>query len=183
MKTLAIIGIILGVIAVVLFILAAVAPKHITVQHTIAIDAPKDEVFDQVRYFKNFSNWSPWLVTDPQQKSFVKGTDGQVGVESHWEGVAEKSKGLQTLTKMELGNSLEIQCDISQPFEAKPVFHYTFQQKGNQTIVTQTFDNDLPIPANIFGLLFNVKASISKVNELGLSRLKSFCEQAVMVQQ
>ena len=57
--------------------------KNIQIVKTVTIKASNQEVFDMVKYLKNFPKWSPFLAEDPTQKYEVKGTDGTVGAQYH----------------------------------------------------------------------------------------------------
>jgi len=111
------------------------------------IKAAQVEVYDVLRNLERFPEWSPFIVEDPEQKNYVTGEAGQVGSAFHWEGVAEKSKGLQTLA-VEDGV-----VEVTQTFELKCSGFNRFMMK-----------------------LFGVKKHITKSNELGLTRLKTLLE-------
>lgn len=178
MKVLLIIGGIVGVLVLIGILLAIIAPREINVESAIIVDSPKEEVIDQVRYFNNYPNWSPWRDTDPEQKFRVEGTDGIPGVKFHWEG--KEGSGYQTITSVK-PNEVKIKCLIETPFKSQPDFVYTFEEVKNKTKVTQQFHTDMPVPANIFGLLFNLKEKIKTVNERGLAKLKKASETQKVV--
>jgi hypothetical protein len=169
--------IILGVVVLIGAILALVAPKSISVTNTQFIQASKQDVFDQIRYLKNFPNWSPFKVQDPEQKSHVTGNDGEVGATFHWEGVKEKSVGSQTITAISGNDKLTLTCNITVPFQSNPVFEYTLVEKNGGVELTQNFYTQMPVPTNIIGLLMGLKGEISAINKQGLSLLKKVTEQ------
>ncbi len=173
-----IISIALGAVLVTGVILSLVAPKRILVKNSNIIYASKQEVFDQLRFMKNFPNWSPFRQQDPEQKFDISGTDGQIGATFNWEGVKEKSKGSQTLVSVHGNDSLKIQCNITEPFQSKPTFAYFLVEKNGGIEVVQQFETEMPLPSNIFGLLFGLKDKISTINKKGLSLLKNTTEQS-----
>jgi hypothetical protein len=176
-KTIIIIGSILGVLLVTGVILALVAPKRISVKNSQFIKASKAEVFNQLRFMKNFPNWSPFKAQDPEQKFNISGNDGQIGATFSWEGVKEKSKGSQTITALKEHESVEIKCNITVPFEAKPTFNYHLIEKNGGVELVQNFESEMPIPSNIFGMLFGLKNKISETNKQGLDLLKKLTEK------
>lgn len=175
-KALLIIGIALGVIVVTGLILSLVAPKRITIRSTNFIQASKQQVFDQLRYMKNFPTWSPYKVEDPEQKYSISGVDGQVGATFHWEGVKEKSKGLQKIVKLIGNEQVNIECTITEPFQANPKFNYSLHEKNGGVEVIQDFEVEMPVPANIFGFIFNLKKKMAETNQQGLVLLKKVTE-------
>jgi len=70
---------ILGII-VLLLVVALFVKKEYAVEREIAINKPKQEVFDYVKFLKNQDNFSVWAQTDPNMKKDFRGTDGTVGV-------------------------------------------------------------------------------------------------------
>jgi hypothetical protein len=164
-KTLIIIGIALGALLVAGVILSLVAPKRISVTNKQFIKASKEQVYDQLRYMKNFPNWSPFRVQDPEQKFSVTGKDGEVGATFSWEGVKEKSKGSQRVAKLKVNEEVLIECAITVPFQSNPTFAYTLTEKDGGVDVVQQFDTEMPVPSNIFGLLLSLKEKISATNK------------------
>lgn len=153
------------------------AQKSISVQTIKTIDAPANEVYDILRSFERFTEWSPFLVTDPQQKNYVSGADGQKGSVFHWEGVAEKSLGTQTLAELKENQYLKMNCDVQKPQKSKGVFEYHLKEENGQTIVTQNFS----IPCNGFQKfmmgIFGVKKEVAKINKLGMERLNELASK------
>ena len=153
--------------------------KALEVQTIQTIEAPINEVYNILRSFERFPEWSPFLLTDPEQKNHVTGTDGQIGSAFHWEGIAEKSLGSQTLSKLEENKFLKMDCDVQKPQKSKGVFEYYLAEENGKTIVTQNFS----IPCNGFQYfmmkIFGVKKEVSKINTLGLERLKVLAENKI----
>jgi hypothetical protein len=176
-KTVIIIGVALGAVLVTGVILSLVAPKRISITSRQFIKAPKEKVYDQLRFMKNFPDWSPFKVQDPEQKFSITGNDGELGATFHWEGVKEKSKGLQKIIALQPNKQVDIQCDITEPFQANPTFSYSLHEKENGVEVVQQFDVAMPFPANVFGLLFGLKTKMKNTNEQGLDLLKKVTEQ------
>jgi hypothetical protein len=167
----------LGLITLSLVTAMLVAPQQVTLENEQWIHAPKDLVFDQLRYMKNFAAWSPFLAQDPAQKHAVSGPDGQIGAQFHWEGVAVEGKGYQEVVAMRGTDYLQIQCHISTPFEATPTFTYHLTDKDGGTAVRQVFHTQLAIPANVLGMLFGMQEQINATNKMGLGLLKEVLER------
>lgn len=176
-KVLIITSIAVAAIFVTGVILSLVAPKRISVTSTQFIRASKQDVFDQIRFMKNYPNWSPFKVQDPEQKYSISGIDGRVGATFNWEGVKEKSKGSQTISALYASDKIDIQCKITEPFQSTPTFSYVLSEKEGGVEVVQHFDTEMPVPSNIFGLLLNLKDKITAINKQGLHLLKNVTEQ------
>lgn len=151
--------------------------KNIQIVKTITINAPKEKVFDMVKYLKNFPQWSPFLAQDPTQKYEVKGTDGTVGAQYHWDGNKGKDLGFQEIKKIEEGKFIGMECDIQKPFKAKPTFDYYFSETTNGIEVKQDFKVTSGAVDAFFMWLFGAKAEMEKTNLQGLDLLKAACEK------
>jgi hypothetical protein len=141
--------------------------------------APMHLVRDNIRFFNRYPAWSPFVEQDPQQQHRVEGIDGEVGVQYHWQSVAEKGLGFQTL-KTVSDDKLAIQCDIQEPFAAVTQFSYQFQEQGGETVVTQTFVAPMPPPMNAIGMVIGLAGKMRKTNERGLERLKQYTENTIV---
>ncbi len=174
---------IVSIIAIVIFVGLSVGfynaskLKSITIQKSVEINAPVEKVFEQVVYLENFPDWSPFLEADPTQKIEVKGTDGMVGAQYHWLGNKGKDLGFQEIKEIKPQQYIRMECDIQKPFQAKPVFEYTFTQSGGGTKVTQDFALESGLIDAYFMWVFNARTDMSKMNERGMQLLKQASEK------
>ena len=150
--------------------------KNIQIIKTVTIKGSNQEVFDMVKYLKNFPKWSPFLAEDPSQKYVVKGQDGAVGAQYHWDGNKGKDLGFQEIVKIQEGKFIGMQCDIQKPFVAKPTFDYYFTETANGIEVKQDFKVQSALPDAFFMWLFGAKAGMEKMNQTGLDLLKKAVE-------
>lgn len=144
------------------------------VERSIEIDAPKAIVYDQVRFFKNIPNWSPWLYLDPNVKTSVEGTDGEVGAVYRWEGNKKIGKGSQTIKAI---NPNRVDIDIQfGDFSAAPAY-FVLEDNDGSTRVTWAMDMHVPFPWNAFAMLTDMNNGfVGKDFGNGLANLKKYCE-------
>jgi uncharacterized membrane protein len=150
--------------------------QKILIEKTITINAPKEKVFDLVKYLKNFPKWSPFLVQDPSQKYEVKGIDGTVGAQYYWEGNKGKDLGYQEIVKIKEQTFIGKKCDIQKPFVAQPTFEYYFSNNGNTVEVKEVFQLQSGLINAVFLWIFGAKAAMEKTNQQGLDLLKKAAE-------
>jgi hypothetical protein len=150
--------------------------KSIQIVKTVTIKGSKQEVFDMVRYLNNFPKWSPFLAQDPSLKYELKGIDGTVGTQYHWNGNKGKDLGFQQIAKIEEGKFVGMQCDIQKPFVAKPTFDYYFSETTNGIEVKQDFKVQSGLVDAFFMWLFGAKSKMEATNEQGLDLLKKAVE-------
>ncbi|MFN5429991.1 MAG: SRPBCC family protein [Cyclobacteriaceae bacterium] len=151
--------------------------KTIQIVKSVTVKGKKEEVFDMVRYLSNFPKWSPFLAQDPAQKYEVKGADGTVGAQYHWDGNKGKDLGYQEIVKIDTFKFVGMRCDIQKPFVAKPTFDYTFDETPNGIKVTQDFKVESALPDAFFMWLFGAKKSMEETNQQGLDLLKKAVEK------
>jgi len=150
---------------------------QIHIQKQVTIDGSQKEVFDMVRYLNNFPKWSPFLAEDPNQKYEVKGTDGEIGAQYHWEGNDGKDLGYQEIVSIDSLNFVGMKCNIQKPFKATPSFEYTFSKDANGITVKQDFKLESNIIDAFFMWIFGAKKEMAKMNERGLTLLKNQIEK------
>lgn len=153
------------------------AQKAITIISQVWIEGDQETVFNKLRSLAQFTDWSPFLVNDPEQKNWVEGVDGQIGSSFHWQGTAEKSEGFQRLAALTEQNYLRMECEISKPYKSQPVFEYTLQEKEGQVQVVQTFTLKASGFNRFMMSLFGVKRKMKAINQMGMERLKNAIEK------
>jgi uncharacterized protein YndB with AHSA1/START domain len=175
-------GIVLGTVSIMMTSHSASAQKKaISITTTEFISASKQEVFDAISHLERYPKWSPFLVTDPEQKHHVTGEDGKVGSTFHWEGVAEKSEGYQTMASVEGNEYIRMECTILKPFKGNPTFEYDLKEKNGGIEVVQAFNLKLSGFNHFMTKVFGVEKKMTTTNELGLKRLKEFVEKGTTV--
>ena len=154
------------------------ASKLTTIQivTSVTIKSSKEQVFDMVRYLKNFPKWSPFMAQDPTQKYEVKGTDGEVGAQYHWDGNKGKDLGYQEIVRVDTFTYVGMRCDIQKPFVAKPTFEYYFKETAHGIEVKQDFKLKSGLMDAFFMWLFGAKSEMEKTNQQGLNLLKKVLE-------
>jgi len=158
------------------FALPLVAQKAIRIVNHVWINGKQEAVFSKLRSLEQFTDWSPFLVSDPEQKNWVEGKDGQIGSSFHWEGAAEKSQGFQKLVALKGHDYVRMECEIAKPYKSQPVFEYDLQSKEGKVKVIQTFTLQASGFNRFMMSLFGVKRKMSALNQLGLDRLKTSIE-------
>ena len=131
-----------------------------------------------VKYLNNFPKWSPFLAQDPNQKFEVKGTDGAVGAQYHWNGNKGKDLGYQEIVKIEPNEFIGMKCYIEKPFKAQPTFEYSFERTSNGIKVTQDFEVKSGMVDAFFMWLFGAKKGMEETNKQGMELLKKAVEDS-----
>jgi effector-binding domain-containing protein len=165
-----------GVLLLVAVAAAYLLPRHVRVERTATIAAPKATVFTVLNSFKLFNKWSPWFELDPDAKYTFEGPGSGVGAKMSWTGNPKTlGSGSQVITASEAYDRLAGDVDFGQGGSpAKQTFNLSADSAG--TKVSWAIDVDLgmnPI-ARYFGLGFD--GMIGKDFEKGLAGLKRLAE-------
>lgn len=176
-KTLKVIGTLLLILIGLPLIIALFAPKDFSVERSIVIDRPTDEVFDYIRFLKNQDNYSKWATMDPDMTREFRGTDGTVGFVSAWSGNEDVGRGEQEITAIYEGERIEFALRFFEPFESKAdVWLITEAITDDQTRVKWGFDSRMPWPLNLMLIFMDLDEAIGADYEYGLENLKRILE-------
>lgn len=145
------------------------------IERSIEIDAPKNLVYDQVLFFKNFHEWSPWSHLDPNMKLSYEGTEGTAGASYSWSGNDDVGEGKLTL-KAASPEQLGLQLDFVRPFKSSIPVVYKITGNEEKTKVTWGFDPHFPFPINVWAMFTDIDKAMGGDYERGLSYLKRRCE-------
>ncbi|MBC7776697.1 MAG: SRPBCC family protein, partial [Phycisphaerae bacterium] len=158
-----------------LFLLLALFARHdYHIERSIEIEAPREIVYNQVRFFKNAPNWSPWLYLDPNVETSIEGPDGEAGTTYKWSGNEKIGKGSQTIKSVR-PERIDLTV-VYNDFSAAPAY-FAFSEKDEVTKVIWSMDMHVPFPWNAFSMLTDMNNSfVGKDFENGLANLKKYCE-------
>ncbi len=157
-----------------LLVVSLLSPKSIQDERSIVIKAPKEIIFEQVKYLKNHENWSPWKDKDPQMKNTFTGEDGTVGAASSWQSTVKGvGNGTQTIASIVENESVETDLLFDGQGKAKGFIRLKDTTDGVQ--VTWGFHADVPVPFNLM-LLLPAGDDAGRDFEAGLQKLKALCE-------
>ncbi len=176
LKTLAIIGVIVGVVIAGILIYAATKPDSFRVQRTIVINVPPDKVFPLINDFKAWPAWSPYEKKDPAMKRSYGAVTAGKGATYAWEG--DKNVGQGSMEVVESGpRKLLMKLDFLKPFEAHNVAEFRLEPKGDGTAVTWAIYGPSPYMSKVIGTFLNMDNMIGRDFEQGLADLKAAVEK------
>lgn len=72
------------ILVVVLVVAGFMLPKHYKVERSIVIDAPPEDIYDNVVDLKAWSQWGVWFKRDPEMKISFAGPDRAIGMRTTW---------------------------------------------------------------------------------------------------
>lgn len=174
MKILKRIVIWLLVIVAILVVVAYLLPGSYHVERSIVIKTDKQTVYEMACDFNNWDYWTPWSAdTDCTAVMEVIG-NCEVGTVQRWDG-EEMGKGEMKMTEMDPLKMLKWEL-IFEGYGQAMFIGMTFEQDGDDMLVTWTADGDLgnnPI-FRYYGLMMD--SELGADYEKGLQNLKEVCE-------
>jgi hypothetical protein len=171
------ITILLLVIAIIalLLIIALFLKKEHYVSREIVINAPKQKVFDFLRFLKNQDTFNKWTKTDPDRKIETKGTDGTVGFIYTWGGNKDAGEGTKEITNIIEGKRIETFIRFTKPMNVSAsLIMETEAISDNQTNVTLINSGTLKYPINI--MIPMAEKTFAKDLDSSLATLKKIFE-------
>src|SRR4026208_1747527 len=167
--------IVAGIIAL-LLILAFFMKREHYVKREIAINAPRQKVFDFLKLLKNQEKFNKWAKTDPDRKEEFKGTDGTVGYIYAWSGNKKAGEGEKEIKNIVEGKRVETEIRFVKPIAATAsIIMETESLSDNQTKVTWSNAGTLKYPINI--MIPMMEKMLPKEMDSSLSNLKNILEK------
>ena len=166
--------IIIGILAVV-FITALVMPRQHYVERKIVIQAPRQKVFDFIRFLRNQESFNTNAMEDANREKTFIGTDGTVGYIYAWKGNKDAGEGEKEIIGITDGKSVEMEIRFVKPMKATArIIMDTEPLAENQTKLSWSNAGSLPLPINLF--IPKMKKHVAKDMDESLNKLKALLE-------
>ncbi len=163
-----------GIIALLLIVAVFMKREHF-IRRKIVINAPRQKVFDYLRFLKNQDNFNKYAMASPNRKSEFKGTDGTVGYIYSWSGDKDAGVGEKEIMNIIDGKRIETEIRFVKPMKTSAtIIMETESLSDQQTKVTWSNSGTLPYPLNIMIPIF--EKNFGKDMDSSLSTLKNILE-------
>jgi hypothetical protein len=176
-KVLKIVLIVLGILLGAFLILGLIMPKDYIVSRHIAINSPRDSVYNLVNSLQKIDKWNPWKELDPKAKITFTGTEGAIGSKTSWVGNDDMGEGEQEIKELKSGEMMHTELRFKKPWESTSQAFINLKDGANGgTDVKWEFQGCIPFPWNGLGLFFDMDKAIGKDFQKGLNKLKTLAE-------
>ena len=166
----------LAAIIALVFIIALFIKKEHYAKTEIIINAPRQKVFDFLKFVGNQKKFNKQAMTDPDRSAAYKGTDGTVGFVYSWSGDKDAGEGAKEIIEIVDGKRIEMEIRFVKPMKAVGrMVMETETVAGDNTKVSWSNRGLLPYPLNIFVPM--VEKNVSKDMATSLITLKNILEQ------
>ncbi len=167
--------IILGILALILFVGLFMKKKHY-VKCDIIINAPRQKIFDYLKLIKNQETFNKHAMADPDRINEFKGIDGTIGFIYSWSGNKNAGEGQKEIINLVDGKKVEMEIRFVKPMKAiGHVIMETEAVSDNQTNVTWSNSGVLNYPLNI--LIPFMEKQVAKDMDSSLLTLKTILEK------
>ena len=169
-----VIGLIVIVIAILVF--AATKPATYHVERSTTIAATPDKITPLLNDFHNWNEWSPWAKLDPGMHVTYSGPPSGQGAIYEWTGDSKVGKGRMEILAVE-PTLTSIKLDFLAPFETHNHTNFVLRPEGSSTQVTWTMDGPNTFMTKVMSVFGSMDKMIGKDFETGLGQLKSAAEK------
>lgn len=170
------------VLFLIVFIIAGVlilgifAPKEMSVECSIEINAPKEAVAKQMLRFSNFNKWNPWFELDTTMTWELSGEDGANGSKYSWKGNSDVGSGEMSMSDVS-ADKLNYTLNFKEPWESHATGYWKIEDAGNgKSKAIWGFTTHNNYPSNGLMMIMGMKGMLSKDFNKGLDKLKKFVE-------
>jgi len=172
MKALKIIGIIILIILVLFFVIAAFLPGNFKVEQTIEIDTQVECPYNKVNNLRMWDYWTPFIEGDPEMVTTYSGPAAGIGATSHW---TSKKQGDGTMTISTSIPHEKIITDLDFGPRGMANGYFLFEEVERKTSVTWGMESEAGYPIGRYIMAF-MKGMMNERFRTGLENLKAHCE-------
>ena len=179
MKTAIIILAVIAVLLTIPLVMATFTKDEYTIERNVVINKPVQDVFGYIKYLKNQSHYSKWVMMDPNARMTYTGTDGTVGFVSAWDSDNKNvGQGSQTITAIDEGKRMDLDIHFIKPFDCHSTAYLATEAVGaNQTKVSWVFNGKMNYMMKVMHIFMNFQKMIGDDLQTGLTNLKGVLEK------
>jgi hypothetical protein len=174
-KTVMITKILLGLVAVIVIFLVAVAMRspEFRVERSATLWGSREVLFEQVNDHHKFAEWNPFMKMDPNVKSSYSGPNSGVGSVCAWDGNREIGAGSATIVESKPNELVRMRMDWKRPMEGVATVDFKFEPRGDKTVVTWAMYGKNNFMGKMMSLFFDCDKMCGPQFEKGLADLGS----------
>ncbi|WNG48979.1 SRPBCC family protein [Archangium minus] len=151
-------------------------PSTFRVERSITVAAPVDLPFGLVNDFHRWHFWSPWEALDPKMKKTFDGPFAGPGAIYAWSGNAEAGRGKMTILDSKPYESIRVQLEFIEPWQATNIATFTFQPGPEGVTVRWAMEGHNTFMGKAFSLFMDMDGRVGGDFEKGLATIKSLTE-------
>jgi uncharacterized protein YndB with AHSA1/START domain len=172
---------VLGVLAaaiVVVLVLASTKETSFSVERSITVNAPPEEVFAVMSDLRRFKDWSPWQHLDPNMQTTFAGDPGAVGSSYAWEGNDQVGKGKMTIDGITANRVVGVHLEFFAPFAAVNHVDWRMAPAGGGAQVRWIMTGERDFMTKVICVFMDMDAMVGADFQRGLEKLKTLVERS-----
>ncbi|UPT66399.1 MAG: SRPBCC family protein [Sphingobacteriales bacterium JAD_PAG50586_3] len=178
MKILKRVGLVLLGIILLIVVVGLFMPGKTVIEKSIVVNAPVENVFDQVNTLTNWKKWSPWYKMDTTANITYSGPASGNGASYSWESKSsDVGSGTLTLSDVKPNEHITENMVFKDRGEGQATMDFAKDGNGVKVIWKMEMDHGFNPLMRIMGALF-IKGALGKQFEDGLRDMKKFAESA-----
>ena len=169
-----------AILIVLFMVLALFARNDFTVQRTIIINKPRQDVFEFIRFLENHRAFSKWTTKESIKVKPGTGTDGYPGFVLAWDNFKEKAGVAELeIKKITTGSGINIEHRYIRPLKGLAISYMTVDDSpGNQTELKWVYSGVSAYPINLLTSILNMDNIVGRDLENCLTKLKTQLENS-----
>ena len=177
MKIFLILLALLAVVVVTVLILAARKPDDFSMQRSLVIQAPAEQIFHLINDLRAHESWSPFDKPDPAVTKTYTGAATGTGAVYDWSGNGQSGSGRLAITESVPVSKIVMQLDMLKPMKARNTVTFTLVPVDGGTEVSWAMHGRTPFLAKVFHVFINMDRMVGGQFETGLLTLKNMVER------
>lgn len=149
-----------------------------TIERSTFIDAPQQQIYDQIADFNRWVDWSPWEGLDPAMDRTYSGSASGVGAIYTWSGKRKAGQGRMQVLDADSPSRVLIDLVFQKPWKSHSVTEFTISSRGAGSEVTWSMTGPNTFMTKVMGLFKSMDSLVGPDFEKGLAKLKSHVETA-----
>ncbi|MGB3687181.1 MAG: SRPBCC family protein [Ornithinimicrobium sp.] len=150
--------------------------KAYSVERSITINSPVEEIYPHVVDLKQWDHWSPWADMDPEMDQQFTGPEQGVGQSMSWSGNRKVGEGSMTITDVEPNERVALDLAFLKPFRATNTVDIHLVPAGDSTHVQWVMRGELNFMMQAMAKVKSMDDMVGPDFERGLANLKRVVE-------
>ncbi|MGV1014284.1 MAG: SRPBCC family protein [Methyloceanibacter sp.] len=166
----------IGALVVILAGVAIGLPSHVNVSRSVVINAPESAVYPYLNTMRNFSDWSPWRIRDPNLQMTFSGPAQGKGAHVDWVSeVKAIGTGSLEIADGDPNRNIDLVANIN---GVEGTSNYTITPAGSGSRLTWSFSYDTGVSPLKRWRGAMLDGLIGPEYNAGLQKLKASIEDA-----
>ena len=142
---------------------------NVHVERSTIINAPKNEIKEQIIDFRKYHKWSPWAEIDTNMVIKFNELQGKVGAKYSWTGNENIGSGSQTLVGI---SEDSIAIDLTYHGTSSQM-SFELKDQSGLTKIKWNYDCEMSM---LIALMINMDKELGNIYEKGFQNLKEIVE-------